>query len=72
MDRPEVTVARWTATIHYRTEAGLVDVTHDLIELDELQDVVERGPHWDAIAFINIVRSDGADQKLTVEQAAKL
>jgi hypothetical protein len=72
MERCEVTVARWIATVHYRMDAGLVDVSHDLLELDELHDIVERGPHWDAIDHIDIVRADGAEQALTVEQAARL
>jgi hypothetical protein len=72
LDRPEVTVARWVATVFYRTEAGLVDVQHDISELDEMQDLVERGPHWDAIDHINIVRADGADLSLTVEEAARI
>lgn len=64
--------ARWVATVHYRMDAGLVDVQHDLIELEELQDLVERGPHWDTIDHINIVRADGADVALTVEAAEQL
>jgi hypothetical protein len=67
-----VIVARWIATVHYRTSDGLVDVQHDLIEIDELQDLVERGPHWDTIERIGIVRATGCDRQLTVEEAAKL
>ncbi|WP_157973398.1 hypothetical protein [Blastomonas sp. UPD001] len=62
---------RWSATIHYRTDAvGLVDVTHELHELEDIHDVVERGPHWDTIDRIVIVRGKGASDSLTVEQAA--
>lgn len=68
----EVTQARWTATIHYRTEAGICDVTHDIIEIEELHDLVEMGPHWDAIDRIEIVRADGREQGLTIEQAERL
>lgn len=67
-----VTTARWIATVHYRTEAGLCDVTHDLLELHELHDLVERGPHWDAIDHIEIVRADGRERELTVEEAQEL
>lgn len=72
MDRLDVTCARWIATVHYRTENGLVDVQHDMLEIDELQDLVERGPHWDTIERIDIVRADGADRALTIEEAGRL
>jgi hypothetical protein len=67
-----VTTARWIATVYYRTSAGLVDVTHDMTELEELQTLVERGPHWDTIDRIEIVRADGCDRALTIEEAATL
>jgi len=72
MDHADVTVARWVATVFYRTESGLVDVQHDMLELEELQVLVERGPHWDAIDHIDIVRADGADTGLTIEEAERL
>lgn len=72
MDRPEVKFVRWIATVHYRMESGLVDVAHDMEELDELQDLVERGPHWDTIDRIEIVRADGSNRNLTVEEAEML
>lgn len=68
----ETRFVRWTATVYYRSAAGLVDVQHDLLELDELQDLVERGPNWDTIDHIDIVRADGTEQKLTIEEAEKL
>lgn len=72
MERPETTTARWIATVHYRMEAGLVDVQHDMVELEELQDLVECGPDWDTIDRIEIVRADGAERKLTIEQAERI
>ncbi len=63
---------RWIATVWYRTERGFVDVVHDMSEIVELHDLVERGPHWDAIDHIDIVRADCADRSLTIEEAAKL
>lgn len=63
---------RWQATVHYRTDAGLVDVTHDISEIHELQGLVEDGPHWDTVDHIKIVRSQIALPGLTVEQAEKL
>jgi hypothetical protein len=71
-ERPNVTLARWIATVHYRTAGGLVDVQHDLEEIEELQELVERGPHWDTIERIEIVRADGCERRLTVEEAAAL
>lgn len=62
---------RWTATIHYRTESGLVDITHYLDEIGDLHDLVERGPHWDTIEKIEIIRQ-GLVQNLTVEEAERL
>jgi len=72
LDKPYATTVRWIATVFYRTEAGTVDVQHDMLEIEELHSLVERGPHWDTIVRINVVRADGADRALTVEEAAKL
>lgn len=69
---PTVTNPRWVATVFYRTEIGSIDVTHDLVEIEDLQHLVERGPHWDTVVRVSIVRADGADRALTVEEAAKL
>ena len=72
IDKPEVKYVRWTATVYYRAAGALIDVEHDLEELDELQSLVECGPHWDTIDRIEIVRSDGRERELTVEEAASL
>ena len=37
---------RWHAVVHYRTENGVLDDEHDLEELGELHDLIERGPQW--------------------------
>jgi len=64
---------RWIATIYYRTDNGVVDVEHRLSELDELHDVVERGPHWDCVIEIRITRADHVtSDTLTVERAEQL
>jgi hypothetical protein len=64
---------RWIATIYYRTDNGTVDVEHQLSEIDELHDLVERGPHWDCVVEIRITRANHVtSDKLTVEQAAQL
>lgn len=65
--------ARWRATVHYRTDGGLLDVEHWLEELGDIHDLVERGPHWDSIARIEIERVNHCDSStLTVEQALRL
>ena len=68
----ETRIVRWIATVFYRCESGLIDVQHDLEEIEELHDLIERGPHWDTIDHIHIVRSDKHYEALTVEQAEEL
>lgn len=72
LDKAPVTNARWIATVFYRADLGLVDVQHDLLELEELHDLVERGPHWDTIDKIEIVRADSRENGLTLEKAQRL
>jgi hypothetical protein len=45
---------RWVATAWYRTEAGLVDVEHQIDELEELQALIERGPDWHTLYRIEV------------------
>lgn len=68
----ETRIVRWIATVHYRTDTGIVDVQHDLEEIADLHDLIENGPHWDTIDHIHIVRSDKTYAELTVEQAEAL
>ena len=65
-------VVRWIATVYYRFNSGIIEVLHDLEELEELHDLVENGPHWDTITHIHIERSDKQYAELTVEQAEAL
>ena len=63
---------RWRAVIWYRTKSGDADVEHFLAELEDLHDVVERGPHWDTITKIEVYRVFHVeDELLTVEEAAR-
>ncbi|NHK29177.1 hypothetical protein FF098_014750 [Parvularcula flava] len=63
-------MSRWQAEITYRSDNGPINgVIHHLEELEDLQDIIERGPHWDALIDIRITRI-GADEKMTVESAA--
>lgn len=63
---------RWKATIVYRTDTGPLSVDYDLSEIEELQDIVERGPHWDTVYNIKIERQDLDVRPLTIEEAALL
>ena len=68
-----MSILRWRAVVHYRADAGLVDVTHDLEEIADLHGLVEAGPHWDTIHTIEVKRVNHVDgENLTVEQAEKL
>lgn len=63
---------RWHATIFYRSEAGTVDVDHDIEELEELHDLVERGPDWNTIEQIIVTLARTTDEELTIEEAERL
>lgn len=46
---------RWKAVLTYRSQAtGLVPVEHEIEELEELHEIVERGPDWNALDSIVI------------------
>ena len=49
-----VELPRWTATAYYHTANGLLDVAHHIEELEELQDIIERGPNWYTLDRIDI------------------
>lgn len=61
---------RWIADVTYASTAGDVDVRHHIEELDELQDLIERGPDWHCIKDIRVtlLRKDG-EQPMTLETA---
>lgn len=64
---------RWHATAVYRTQNGPLEVEHDLIEMSDLDNLIELGPHWDAIISIVIKRVNHVDsESLTIEQAQEL
>jgi hypothetical protein len=62
---------RWRAMVYYRTNNGVVSVQHDIEELGEIEELIERGPNWYTIERIEIVLSDDTDP-LTIEEAAVL
>lgn len=64
------TEKRWKAVATYRSDAGPIDIEWDIEELEELQDLVERGPDWNCLVDIRITlnrRYHG----MTVEQSAE-
>lgn len=62
---------RWHAVVTYRTKNGPNPVEHDLAELADLHNLVERGPHWDTIEEIKITRITSEDPAMTVEEAER-
>lgn len=61
---------RWKATLVYRTDNGPVDVEHEFEEIEDLHDLVERGPDWNTLVKITIVLARVSTPSLTVEQAS--
>jgi hypothetical protein len=60
---------RWVATVTYRTQAGPLAVEHDIEELRELQNLIERGPDWNTIASIEIILARPTNPDLTIEHS---
>ncbi len=63
---------RWSATVYYRSDMGLIDVNHEIEELEDLHQLIESGPDWNTIDKIDIVRVDNPMPNLTIEEAMKL
>lgn len=63
---------RWHATIYYRSETGGIDLECDFEELEELHDIVERGPDWNTIDKIVVTLARKTSEKLTIEMAGQL
>lgn len=63
---------RWLAVLTYRTEAGLIDVQHDIDELHELQDLVERGADWNALVDIHITLQTPVFEEATLEEMSQV
>lgn len=59
---------RWLATLTYRTETGPIGVQHDIEELEEVQDLVECGPDWNALEKIEIVLQTPVFPNATLEE----
>lgn len=72
LDKPHAETARWKAVIYYRTDNGSVDVEHGIEELEELQDIVERGPDWNTVERIVVTLDRKTSESLTVEESLSL
>lgn len=72
MKRAPGVPARWTAIIYYRTELGIIDVEHQIEELDMLHTVVEQGPDFHTVDRIEIRHTKNPSPTLTIEQSEKL
>lgn len=68
------TSKRWKVIAVYRSENGPVDVEHFVEELEDIQEIIERGPDWNCLTSLSITLNRRFPQyeNLTVEQAAKL
>lgn len=44
---------RWKASLFYKHDEGLEEVTHEFEELSQLHDLVEQGPAWWTIDHIH-------------------
>lgn len=63
---------RWIATITYSGDNGLQFVKAHFEELEDLHDIVEKGPDWNAIERIEIVLNSIRRYPVTVEEAREL
>jgi hypothetical protein len=76
MDRDDIIKAsneardkpRWTATVFYHTaeNQSSLGVPHDIMELGELEEIVERGPDFRSIDFIQITYNRQEGEPTTV------
>lgn len=63
--------ARWKATATYRSECGLVDVVHYIEEIEDLQDLIERGPDWNTLINIEIVLNRTTEPGMMIKKILK-
>ncbi len=63
---------RWTAVLTYRGENGPIEVMHDIEEIEELHDIVDRGPDWNTLIDIRVTLARCIYPGLTLEQSATL
>lgn len=66
----DVSLMRWKAVITYRADAGPHVVTRFFEEIEELQDIIESGPSWDAMVNCVVTLANPTEGDITIEQAA--
>lgn len=64
-------MTRWQARVFYRSKNGIIEVQHDFDELEDLHELVERGPNFHAIDHIE-VRYAYPMAEVTIEDAEHL
>lgn len=66
--------SRWKAVCFYRTEQSLrlAEVEYEFEEIEDLSELVERGPDWRTLDRIEIRLARHGDEKLTIEQAERM
>ena len=66
--------ARWKVCIRYRTSTGLNNEFKAYVEdIADVHEIVERGPHFDCVEGIDIIRVNHSESAtLTVEEAREL
>lgn len=65
-------IPRWHVEVDYRTDNGINTVPHEVEEIEDLHDLIERGPDFYTIQKIVIwPQGKCASNTLTVEEAAK-
>lgn len=71
---PPPTPNRWRAIIEYRSKRGVITRTYTFEEIEELDDIIEMGPHWDTLirCTVSKCRIDDGNPALTIEEAAEL
>ncbi len=61
------TKKRWHVTVTYFSEKGDIDVEHFIEELEDLQEIIERGPNWYAVKDIVIILNVPDEHRMTLE-----
>jgi hypothetical protein len=60
---------RWRVIVRYFTDAGEIDVEYHMEELDELGELIERGPNWYTIKGIVITHIRKPEETMTIERS---
>lgn len=68
---PKPTPHRWRAILEYRSKFGVVRREFTFEEIEDLDDIVEQGPHWDTLIRCTVTkcRIDDGNPALTIEEA---